>query len=76
MGKNISENDIIKNMEDAGCDEACIRHFLKCFRQGNEKEELETLANHRDCILDKLHEAQREIDCLDYLVSRIEKQKD
>ena len=57
MGKNISENDIIKNMEDAGCDEACIRHFLKCFRQGNEKEELETLANHRDCILDKLHEA-------------------
>lgn len=73
MKKAISENDIIKNLQDAGCDKCCIEHFMECFYKGDEKGELKTLEKHRENILDKLHEAQKEIDCIDYLVYQIER---
>ncbi len=75
MKNNMSENAVIKNLEDAGCDEKCIKQFMECYRHGDKKEGLKTLADHRDCILDKLHAAQKEIDCLDYLVYQIGKQE-
>jgi len=75
MRNNMSENVIIKNLEDAGCDEKCIKQFMECYRYGDKKEVLKTLAEHRESILDKLHAVQKEIDCLDYLVYQIGKQE-
>ncbi len=74
MLKNVSEQDVIQNLADAGSDADFIENFMSYYRQGNEKMELGLLEKHRSCILDKLHEAQKEIDCLDYLVYQIRKQ--
>lgn len=31
MIKAMSEKDIIKNLQDAGCDKYCVEHFMECF---------------------------------------------
>lgn len=63
----------IQNMKDAGCSEDIIDRFLLCYQAGDVKGELKVLSNHRQTLLDEVHRGQKEIDCLDYLVYRIEK---
>lgn len=74
MLKNVSEQDIIQNLEDAGSDADFIENFMAYYRQGNEGMELRLLEKHRHCILDNLHKIQEEINCLDYLIYQIRKQ--
>lgn len=69
------EESVVQNLKDAGCEEDFIRDFMECFRQGRKQAELDTLARHRKRILDKLHETQKEIECLDYLIYQIGKQE-
>ena len=76
MLKNVSEQDVMKNLADAGSDDDLIEKFMAYYRQGDRKMELSLLEKHRSCILDNLHNAQKEIDCLDYLVYQIRKRGD
>ena len=67
-----SKESVHQNLVDAGCRPATISEFFKA--DGNAKEQLLLLRRHRKKLLDKLHTVQREIDCLDYLIAKIEKQ--
>ena len=49
------------------CDEF-IREFTELGRGGREAEQRRLLAKRRAELLDELHESQRRIDCLDYLI--------
>ncbi|MCC8137932.1 MAG: hypothetical protein LIO76_07710 [Clostridiales bacterium] len=70
-----SEEAIIQNMKDAGCDEACIREFLLEYRQGEKKKCDMLLNRHRRRLLDQLHREQKKIDYLDYLSYQMKKQE-
>lgn len=65
------EEKIIKNMKDAGCNDACIQEFLKKYESGSKKQWDRVLSQHRKELLDRMHEEQRKIDCLDYLSFRL-----
>ena len=68
---DISEEMLITNLKDAGCDDKTIAAFLH-YRQMNEQaKQMDLLKKHRHSLLDKIHEDQKAIDCLDYLVYRI-----
>ncbi len=64
---------IIQNLKDAGCDSDLIHRFLGYRRLGRICEQLQLLAKQRRILLDALHDDQKRIDCLDYLVYQIEK---
>lgn len=68
-----SEEDVIKNLQDAGCDEKTISTFLEELRNGRLKAGIHMLESHRRILLDDLHKGQKQIDCLDYLVYQMEK---
>ncbi len=68
-----SEEAIVQNMKDAGCDDACILEFLAEYRQGEQKKCDMVLNRHRQELLDQLHQEQKKIDCLDYLSYRMKK---
>ena len=59
---------LIRNLKDAGCEEADIQRFLQLGQEGRQREQLRLLAMHRATLLDQIHVSQRQIDCLDYLV--------
>ncbi len=42
--------------------------------QGKTREALALLAGHRKALLDSCHAQQKKLDCLDYLVYRMEKE--
>ncbi|SFE57685.1 hypothetical protein [Trichococcus pasteurii] len=68
---DISEEMMITNLNDAGCTNETIAAFLH-YRQTNEQvKQMDLLKKHRHILLDKIHEDQKAIDCLDYLLYRL-----
>lgn len=57
-----------RNLRDAGCGDDFIREFTNLGRSGKETEQWRLLSRRRAELLDDLHESQRRIDCLDYLI--------
>lgn len=66
-----SKKAVIQNLEDAGCAPDIIECCIACMEQGKKKELLKRLEEHRTSLLDKVHEEEKHIDCLDYLVYQI-----
>lgn len=69
--KNLSEEEFIRSLQDAGCNEETIEKFIKA--NGNQKERLNILQKHRSYILNTLHPIQKELECIDYLIYNIRK---
>lgn len=57
---------------DAGCDEKFIKDYDCCC---NKKDCEKLLSQHRRELLDEIHAKEKNIDCLDYLVFMMNKQK-
>ena len=68
------KTEIIQNLEDAGCDEEIVKAFMGCRKQGKEEECFQILKAKRKSLLDEVHNAEKKIDYLDYLVYQL-KQK-
>lgn len=70
-----SEKAIIENLKDAGCDQATIQDFLADLRGGKQSKGIRLLEKHRRTLLDELHQEQKRIDCLDYLLFMLQKRQ-
>lgn len=79
MAKNVKNNAsvqaVIQNLRDAGCDTKTVERFMELGEEGKTREQLDLLANHRRQLLDRVHKEEKRIDCLDYLVYQMQKQK-
>ena len=63
-----------ENLKDAGCDPDMIRNCEILAQSKKQGELMRVLSQHRRALLDAVHENERRIDCLDYLVYQLEKQ--
>lgn len=72
MKNNNSKEAIEQNLKDAGCDCDTITCFMNCNEKGYKDEQKYLLAKHRKKLLEQVHESQKCIDCLDYLVYQID----
>lgn len=70
-----SEEDVIQNLKDAGCNPDTIECFMECMDQNDLKGQFRLMEEHRECLLNKVHEEERKIDCLDYLAYQLRKNK-
>lgn len=66
-----SKEAVIQNLKDAGCSQDTIECCMSSLDCGEKAELLRQLENHRECLLHKVHEEEKRIDCLDYLVYQI-----
>lgn len=73
MGGENHDEAIIQNLKDAGCGRDTIAAFVEDIREEKIAEGLKLLAAHRSSLLDSLHKEQKRIDCLDYLIYKLEK---
>lgn len=69
-----SEQCIIQNLKDAGCDNKQIQELLKLYKQGQKEKVHKILEEHRKNVLDKVHKNERQIDCIDYFIYQMEKE--
>lgn len=75
MNSESNEDSIIQNLKDAGCNQDIIAAFINDLKEGCIDEGMKLLAAHRRLLLEKLHQEQKQIDCLDYLVYKMKKTK-
>ncbi len=71
----LTAQTLLDNLEDAGCGPEFAERFLALERSGQYREQLRLLSTHRRHLLDCLHQDERRIDCLDYLVYQLEKRR-
>ena len=65
---------IRRNLSDAGCDAPLIEHFLELMQNQKRKEQYRLLSHHRASLLEKLHQDQYKIDCLDHMIYTMRKE--
>lgn len=70
-----SPDSVIQNLEDAGCDPEMVAQFMELGMAGKRQNQLKLLEQHRKCLLEKIHMNEKRIDCLDYLVFQMNKEK-
>ncbi|MCM1135790.1 MAG: hypothetical protein NC400_09480 [Clostridium sp.] len=63
-----SKEDVIQNLKDAGCGKEVIKCFMECMEQDDLDGQMRLMDEQRQCLLDKVHEEEKQISCLDYLV--------
>ncbi len=68
-------NLLLRNLKDAGCNEETINKYFQLQEEGREKEQYRLLSQHRRSLLDKMHNSQNMIDCLDYLIYSLKNKK-
>ncbi|HIZ77161.1 MAG TPA: hypothetical protein H9669_06035 [Firmicutes bacterium] len=69
------EDQLFQNLKDAGCDGRTVETFFKLRKEGRQKEVLRLLSLHRASLLDQLHVSQQRLDCLDYLIYTMKRER-
>ena len=62
---------IYQNLIDAGCDRQTAEQCMVFAKGGQFMDMLPILVGHRKDLLGSLHESQKRIDCLDYLLYKV-----
>ena len=75
MDNEVDIESIRQNLIDADCDEKTINQFMKLMETGKLKEQLRLLSCHRCNLLCEVHKQSEKIDCLDFLISKLNKQR-
>ena len=68
-----SEQEIIQNLKDAGCDNKQIHKLIELYKQGSKDKIYKILEKHRKNILNKVHKNEKQINCIDYFIYQMER---
>ena len=69
---NINSNSVRQNLIDAGCNDNEITRFLE---SSTTREQLLILDTERKGLIDEYHNYAKKLDCLDYLIYQLKKEK-
>ena len=70
---NAELEKILRNLEDAGCGGEEIEKAKQLYETGNTEALIRHFRKCRCSRMEELHESQRKVDCLDYLIRQTRK---
>ncbi len=73
MDNPLSNEAIVRNLQDAGCDHMQIQKFIQYLENQDIQKQLSFLKCHRCTLINEVHNVQKKIDCLDYLIYQLKK---
>ncbi len=73
MNSDMTLQDLVLNLKAAGFAGEQMRDYLALWNQGETGAQLRLLSVKRQSLLDHIHQEEKQIHCLDYLVYQIEK---
>ena len=65
---------LYQNLVDAGCSKKEITACMDYAKKGEWKSLLPVLAQHKNTLLERVHTSEKQIDCLDFLIYRLNKE--
>ena len=66
---------VLQNLKDAGCTNEMVEKFMILQDNDDEEQQIQLLSGHRKYLLEKLHREEKRIDCLDYLLYKMQSKK-
>lgn len=66
-------NRLLEGMADAGCSREEIQEAQRLAKTGDGAALKRHLRKCRCSLLDEMHESQKRVDCMDYLIRQVEK---
>ncbi len=63
---------LIQNMKDAACSDRAISDVICLIDSDRKDEGIRALRMQRCILMEKLHEQQQKVDCLDYLLYQLQ----
>ena len=66
---------ILEYLSDMGCDDKQIYFMKKMYEEGDTDTLLRDLRKCRCHLMDELHESQKKVDNMDFLIRQIQKEK-
>lgn len=70
MHASKEQQELIANLQAAGCSGSCIRTFLRLSQEGQEEEQLKLLEQHRCRLLEEVHRDEACLQELDALLKK------
>ena len=67
--------NILENLSDMGCDERQTSIMKKLYEEGDKETLLRDLRKCRCHLMDELHDSQKKVDNMDFLIRQIQKEK-
>lgn len=64
---------LFENLQDAGCGTELVQKCMELAQERKQAELVRLLSHHKKALLNSMHGCQKNIDCLDYLLYRINK---
>lgn len=74
--KELTDDKLLQTLKDAGCTDKMIKSFMDLYRSQSVFQQKKVLAVHRQGLLDKIHQQQKMLDCLDYLIYQLNRLQD
>ena len=71
--KHMEMKTMIDNLADAGCTKHDAEIAGELFKNGQTDELIQFLKKCRCSLMDEMHESQRKVDCMDFLIRRAER---
>lgn len=71
-----STQAVLQNLRDAGCTKEMTQQIIMKLEKNDFEELSKLLEQHRSCLLNLIHDKEKQIDCLDYLVYQIKRNKE
>lgn len=71
-----STQAVLQNLKDAGCTKEMTQQIIMKLEKNDFEELTKLLEQHRSCLLNLIHDKEKQIDCLDYLVYQIKRNKE
>ncbi len=68
------KEQLIQGLSDAGCNEETAQRIVALYESGSYDEVLHQMRVQRCALIDEMHESQRRVDRMDYLIRNQEKQ--
>lgn len=65
---------LLRNLKDAGCNAAMAEQFLAYEREKKKRAQRQLLLRQKNSLLRAVHENQKRIDCLNFLLYSVEQQ--
>ncbi len=75
MKQENQSKETLQCMKDCGCSEEQAMRYLALHQSDNISEQLQFLYCQRRKLMNELHDAQKKIDCIDYVIRQLEQQK-
>lgn len=67
-----SEKEILQCLKDCGCDERTAKQFLAYGQEARPRDQIRLLNRRRRSLMDDLHENQKKVDCIDFMIRELE----